>query len=256
MVTNILEAFAELPDPRSEHPAKLHKLIDIVVIAVCAVIAKAETWEEIADYGELKGDFLRQFLELPHGVPSHNTFNQVFSQLDSLAWQTCFMSWMRSASQLSEDKLIGIVRAAPRRDGKVLRGSKSKGQGKREEVKAALSQVSACAGENELVLAQLALGENANELSLIPELMGLLDLAGASVSIDAAGCHKEVAEQIVEQGGVHVLSLKANQKLLFDEVNWLSEYQLAEAARMDKCETFDVAHGRQETRTCCLMDNP
>ena len=248
MVTNILEAFAELPDPRSEHPAKLHKLIDIVVIAVCAVIAKAETWEEIADYGELKEDFLRQFLELPHGVPSHDTFNRVFSQLDPLAWQTCFMSWMRSVSQLSEDKLISI-------DGKVLRGSKAKGQGKREEVQAALSLVSAWAGENELVLAQLALEENANELSLIPELLSLLDLAGASVSIDAAGCHKEVAEQIVEQGGDYVLSLKANQRLLFDEVNWLFEYQLAEAARMDNCETFDVAHGRQETRTCWLMDD-
>ncbi len=115
MVTNILEAFAELPDPRREHPVKLHKLIDIVVIAVCAVIAKAETWEEIADYGELKEDFLRQFLELPYGVPSHDTFNRVFSRLDPAAWQTCFTNWMRSVSQLSKEKLISI-------DGKVLRG--------------------------------------------------------------------------------------------------------------------------------------
>lgn len=246
MVTNILEAFAELPDPRSEHPAKLHKLIDIVVIAVCAVIAKAETWEEIADYGVLKEAFLRRFLELPHGVPSHDTFNRVFSQLDPAAWQTCFMSWMRSVSQLSEEKLISI-------DGKVLRGSKSKGQGKRETKQAALSLVSAWAGENELVLAQLALEENANELSLIPDLLNLLDLEGASVSIDAAGCHKKVAEQIVEQGGNYVLSLKANQGSLFAEVNWLFEYHLSEAVAMDKAETFDVSHGRQETRTCWLM---
>lgn len=248
MVTNILEAFAELPDPRKEHPVKLHKLIDIVVIAVCAVIAKAETWEEIADYGELKEDFLRQFLALPHGIPSHDTFNRVFSRLDPAAWQTCFMKWMRSVSQLSEDKLVSV-------DGKVLRGSKAKGEGKREEKQAALSLISAWAGENEMVLAQLALEEHANELSLIPELLGLLDLEGASVSIDAAGCHKEVATQIIEQGGDYVLSLKANQGQLFDEVNWLFEYQLSEAVVMDTSETFDVAHGRQEARTCWLMND-
>jgi len=248
MVSTIVEAFAELPDPRREHPAKLHKLIDIVVIAVCAVIAKAETWEEIADYGVHKEDFLRQFLALPNGVPSHDTFNRVFSGLDPVAWQSCFMNWMRSVSRLSEDKLISI-------DGKVLRGSKSKGQGKRDRQQAALSLVSAWAGENELVLAQLAVEENANELSLIPELLALLDLAGASVSIDAAGCHQEVAEQIVDQGGHYMLWLKANQGRLFDEVNWLFEHPLSEAVAMAQAQTFDVAHGRQETRTCWLMSD-
>lgn len=246
MVTNILDAFAELPDPRSEHPAKLHKLIDIVVIAVCAVIAKAETWEEIADYGVMKETFLRQFLELPNGIPSHDTINRLFARLDPEAWQTCFTHWMRAVSQLGEEKLISI-------DGKVLRGSKSTGQGKGTKKQAALSLVSAWASENELVLAQLALNENRNELSLIPEVLNLLDLEGASVSIDAAGCHQEVAEQVVTQGGDYLLSLKANQGRLFDEVNWLFEYQRAEAVAMDQAETFDVSHGRQETRTCWLM---
>lgn len=246
MVTNILEAFVDLPDPRREHPRKLHKLIDIVVIAVCAVIAKSDTWEEIADYGVMKEDFLKRFLALPNGIPSHDTFNRVFSQLDPVAWQTCFMSWMRSISQVSEEKLISI-------DGKVLRGSKSKGGGKREAKQAALSVVSAWASENELVLAQLALEDNGNELSVIPELLNLIELEGASVSIDAAGCYKEVAEQIVDQGADYVLALKANHGQLFDEVNWLFSYHLEEAVPMSKAETFDVAHGRQEERTCWLI---
>lgn len=246
MITNILEAFAELPDPRREHPLKLHKLIDIVVIAVCAVIAKSETWEEIADYGVMKETFLRQFLELPNGIPSHDTFTRVFARLDPAAWQTCFMNWMRSVSQLSEEKLISI-------DGKMLRGSKAKGKGKRETKQAAVSMLSAWASENELVLAQLALEDHANELSLIPDLLNLLELENASVSIDAAGAHKEVAEQIVTQGADYVLSLKANHGMLFDEVSWFAEYQLEEGVALDKEQTFDVAHARQETRTCWLL---
>lgn len=135
MVTNILEAFAKLPDPRREHPLPLHPLIDRVVIAVCATIAKSESWEEIADYG-MKEAFLRRFLELPNGSASHDTFTRVCARLDPVAWQTCFMTWMRSVSQLSEEKLISI-------DGKVLRGSKAKGQGKREAEQASLTLVSA-----------------------------------------------------------------------------------------------------------------
>lgn len=248
MITNILEAFAELPDPRREHPLTLHKLIDIVVIAVCATIAKSDTWEEIADYGVMKEGFLRQFLELAYGIPSHDTFTRVFARLDPQAWQTCFMRWMRSVSQVSEDKLISI-------DGKVLRGSKSKGQGKCEAEQAALTMVSAWASENELVLAQLALEDNGHELSIIPELLNLPELEGASVSIDAAGCHKEIAEQIVGQGADYVLALKANHGQLFDEANWLFDYHRKEAVPMDKAETFDVAHGREETRTCWLLSD-
>lgn len=248
MVTNILEAFAELPDPRRVHPLTLHKLIDIVVIAVCAVIAKSDTWEEIADYGVMKEAFLRTFLELPNGIPSHDTFSRVFALLDPAAWQTCFMVWMRSVSQVSEEKLISI-------DGKKLRGSKSRGQGKCEPSQSALGMLSAWASENELVLAQLALEGSANELSLIPDLLALLDLEGASVSIDAAGCHKEVAEQIVTKGGNYVLSLKANHGLLFDEVSWLFDYCLQESVALDTVATFDVAHGRQESRTCWLLQD-
>lgn len=234
-----------MPDPRGEQPRKLHKLIDIVVIAVCAVLARSDTWEEIADYGVMKEDFLR-CLALPSGIPPHDTFNRVLSQRDPLAWHTCFMSWMRAISHLSEEKLMSI-------DGKGLRGSKAKGGGKREPKQAALATVSAWASEHALVLAQLALEDNGNELSVIPELLTLLGLEGASVSIDAAGCHKEAAEQIVDQGADYVLALKANHAQLFDELNWPFSCQLEQAVPMSKAETFDGAHGPQEERTCWLM---
>jgi len=246
MVKSVLEAFQELADPRREHPQTLHKLEDIVVIALCAVIAKCETWEEIADYGVIKKDVLKKYLELPNGIPSHDTFNRVFSLISPKAWQNCFMQWMASMSQLSKDKLISI-------DGKMLRGSKASGTGKVAREQAALSIVSAWASENQLVLAQIALEDAGHELSVIPDLLELLDLAGASVSIDAAGCHKEVAEQIIEQGGDYLLSLKGNQGKLYDAAKWLFDYNLSESISMDSMQTFDVAHGREETRTCWLI---
>lgn len=244
---NVLEAFAELPDPRREPPNKLHKLIDIVVIALCATLANCETWEGMADYGIGKEAFLRRFFELPHGIPSHDTFNRVFSRLAPAAWQHCLMNWMLSMSQLREEKLLCI-------DGKMLRGSRASGTGKREPKQTALSRVSAWAGENELVLRQLAFEKGCEE-GAIEALLGLLDVEGASLSIDAAGTQRAIADSIVAKGGDYVLSLKANQGKVFDDANWLFEYQLGEALLTDKAESFDVAHGREETRSCWLIKN-
>jgi len=251
MVKNILEAFGGLRDPRWDHPNKRHKLIDIVVITICATIAKCEGWEEIADYAEEKKEFFKRFVELPNGIPSHDTFNRVFAVLDPLAWQSCFVSWMRSMSELSAGKLVAI-------DGKRLRGSKSSGTGKRDEEQDAVEIVSAWASENQLVLAQLAVAEGSNEIAAIPELLELLDLNGATVTIDAAGCQKEIAEKIVEQGGEYLLALKSNQKTLFNAVSDLFSDQLTqevEGVAMDKAETFDVAHGREESRKCWVIHN-
>lgn len=247
MVKNVLEAFADLPDPRREHPNKLHKLIDIVVIALCAMLAKCETWEEIGDYGVAKETFFRRFLDLPNGIPSHDTFNRVFSRLAPGAWQDCFMKWMLSMSQLSQEKLLCV-------DGKMLRGSKASGTGKREPKQTALSMVTAWASENELVLTQLAF-EKGCETSAMKDLLELLDLEGASVSMDAGGCHRAIAQSIVDKGGDYVLGLKANQGKLFDDVRWLFEDQLKEARLTDPAQSFDVAHGREETRTCWLLQN-
>jgi predicted transposase YbfD/YdcC len=248
MVKNIVEAFADLPDPRWEHPNKLHQLIDIVVIALCGTLAKCEGWEEIEDYGKEKEDFFKRFLALPNGIPSHDTFNRLFSKLSPVAWQSCFIKWMQGMSQLSAEKLVAI-------DGKTLRGSKSSGTGKHEEAQVALELVTAWLSENELVLAQLAVPQGSNEIAVIPDLLELLDLQGATVTIDAIGCHKEIADTIIKQGGHYLLSLKRNHKTLFQAVADLFEDNLSQAVRMDKADTFDVAHGRQETRTCWVIQN-
>ncbi|MGL4609414.1 MAG: ISAs1 family transposase [Trueperaceae bacterium] len=246
MVTSIIEHFKELPDPRRNQHLVLHKVIDIIVIALCATLAQQDTWEEIADYAEMKVDFLKQFLDLPHGIPSHDTIRRVFSLIDPVAWQVCFAAWMRAMGKLSRTKLVAI-------DGKTLRGSKATGTGKREKELAALELVTAWASENELVLAQLAVKDGSNDITILPELLALLDLDGTTVTIDAIGIQKDVAEQIILQGGDYLLALKSNHGKIYDEATWLFSYNLEQHVPMAHAETFDVKHGRQETRTCYLM---
>jgi predicted transposase YbfD/YdcC len=248
MVTSIIEHFKELPDPRRNQHLVLHKVIDIVVIAMCATLAQQDTWEEIADYAEMKADFLKQFLELPNGVPSHDTISRVFSLIDPVAWQVCFAAWMRSIGKLSGEKLIAI-------DGKTLRGSKSSGTGKRDKEQAALELVTAWASENELVLAQLTVKEGSNEITILPELLELLDLEGATITLDAMGTQRDIAEQIINQGGDYLLTLKANHGTMYKEASWLFSYNLEQQVPMAQAETFDVKHGRQETRQCWLIND-
>lgn len=251
MLERLKEQFGGIRDPRREHPNKLHKLVDILVIAVCAVIAKCDTWDEIEAYGEAKQEFLRKFLELTNGIPSHDTFNRVFSLIDPKVLLNCFSQWMQSLKQeVEKGRSIQI-------DGKTLRGSKSSGKGKREEAQLALHLMSAWASEHRLVLAQIAVSDKSNEITAIPELLKLLDLEGAVVSIDAMGCHKEIAQQIVEQGGDYILALKGNHENLHKAANELFDDQLAAQPLgqevMDTITTFDVAHGRQEQRKCWIF---
>jgi predicted transposase YbfD/YdcC len=215
---------------------------------VCGTLAKCDGWEEIADYGVEKEGFFKRFLDLPNGIPSHDTFNRLFSNLHPVAWQSCFMQWMGSMSQLSAEKLVNI-------DGKTLRGSKSSGTGKQEKEQAALELVSAWLSNNELVLAQLAVPEGSNEIAVIPELLELLDLQGATVTVDAIGCQTEIAQTIIDQGGEYILALKKNQKLLFNTVHDLFEDKLSQGIVMDKADSFDVAHGRQEARSCWVIQD-
>lgn len=248
MVTSIIEHFKELPDPRVNQHLVLHKVIDIIVIAVCATLAQQDTWEEIADYAEMKEAFLKQFLELPNGIPSHDTISRVFSLIDPKAWQKCFASWMRSMGKHSGEKLIAI-------DGKTLRGSKASGTGKREQEQTALELVSAWASESELILAHLAVKDKSNEITILPELLELLDLEGATVTLDAMGTQCDIAEQIIEQGGDYLLSLKANHGKIYDEASWLFNYNLEQQVPMPQATTFDVKHGRRESRTCWLIND-
>jgi predicted transposase YbfD/YdcC len=196
----------------------------------------------------MKADFLKKFLELPNGIPCHDTMSRVFSLIDPLAWQVCFAAWMKAIGKLSGEKLIAI-------DGKTLGASKGTGTGKQEQERAALELVTAWASENELVLAQLSVPDKGNEITVLPELLELLDLEGTTVTIDVVGTQHDIAERIIKQGGDYLLTLKANHGKIYDEASWLFDYNLEQHVAMAKAETFDVKHGRQEARTCWLIND-
>lgn len=198
--------FGDLKDPRIERTKK-HLLLDIVVLAICAVICGAEGWEDIEEYGRQKHKWLRTFLQLPFGIPSHDTISRVFQQLKPEEFHRCFMSWITT---LHEDLGLNLIPI----DGKTLRRSFD-----RASAKSALHLVCAWSVANHLVLAQQAVDGKSNEITAIPELLKLLELKGAIVTIDAIGCQKSIAEQIVDGGGDYVLAVKDNQPTLHDAVH-------------------------------------
>jgi predicted transposase YbfD/YdcC len=200
--------FQTLEDPRIDR-TRLHELMDIVVIAICAVICGAEGWVDIAKYGRAKQDWLKTFLALPNGIPSHDTFRRLFCLLDPAAFQECFRLWIDALSAGLGLKRIAI-------DGKCLRRSFDRASGK-----AALHLVSAWATEQHLVLGQVAVDSKSNEITAIPKLLELLDVSGAMVSIDAMGCQKEIATKIRAGGGDYVLSVKDNQPHLLEDIQQL-----------------------------------
>lgn len=197
--------FANLPDPRIDRTRR-HELLDIVVIAVCAVIAGAEGWKDMAEYGRAKQTWLRTFLALPHGIPCADTFRRVFSALQPAAFLTCFQSWIDALSAGLGLKRIAI-------DGKTLRRSFDRATGQ-----AALHLVSAWATEQHLVLGQVAVDAKSNEITAIPKLLEMLDVSGAMVTIDAMGCQTKIAAKIREGGGHYVLSVKENQEHLLADI--------------------------------------
>ena len=254
MIPNILEHFSSLPDPRRDHPSKLHKLIDLIVIALCAVLSKSETWEEIADYADEKHTFFKTFLELPNGIPSHDTFNRTFALIDPVLWQRSFCTWMQTLNAESADKIKHI-----QIDGKVLRGTKSTGTGKRSDQfkENAVEIVSAWASEQQLVLGHVTVDAESNEIKAAPALLQLLDLEGTVVSLDAMGCQKETTDIIVQQGGDYLVALKGNQGRLHQAAQELFEDTLGDTTGHyplpETASSFDVAHGREETRECFVI---
>ena len=180
----LFESLSEIRDPRVER-TKLHALTDILVIAVCARISGAEDWEDLAEFGLAKQEWLATFLALKNGIPSHDTFRRVFILLDAEELKASFLAWVRSAVSLSQGSLVNI-------DGKNLRGSKNPAQGKK-----ALNVVSAWASRQAVVLGQVKGGEKANEITAIPELLKMLELTGCIVTIDAMGCQKEIVKEMI-----------------------------------------------------------
>jgi predicted transposase YbfD/YdcC len=243
---DIAHHFARVPDPR--HPAfrDHHLLGDILVIALSAVLAGARSWEGIAEFGRSKETWLRSLgLALPNGIPSHDTFNRIFADLDPVAFQASFVSWINSVCQALAVRYIPI-------DGQTLRGTRGPDG-------TCLHLVSAWATEQRVTLAQVAVEDKSNEITAIPQVLALLDLKGALVSIDAIGCQKSIAAQIRAGGGDYLLAVKDNQPTLCRDVEecFVQAYEEDFAGRtQDTVTTQEVSHGRQEERVYRVLYEP
>ena len=233
--------FRKLKDPRRRH-RRLHRLQDIIVIALCAVIAGAQDWQEIETFGRKRKDWLRRFLPLTHGIPSHDTFERVFDRLRPQAFQACFREWVQAVSAALRIRHVAI-------DGKTLRGSGSAKLGP-------LHLVSAWATAQRLSLGQVAVDAKSNEITAIPALLELLELHGALVTIDAMGCQKDIAHTIIERGGHYALTVKDNQEHLLDDIQRTFERALdTDFAGMDH-DTYATrgrGHGRREYRCYTVL---
>jgi predicted transposase YbfD/YdcC len=236
--------FADVPDPRRDTKNKIHLLTDILTIATCAVIAGAESWEQIAEYGRTKETFFRRFLKLPHGIPSHDTINRVFARLNPEVFADRFGRWMSSASEAA-----GLVHVAI--DGKSARHSP---QG---TFTGCLHLVEAWAVENRLILGMRAVPEGGHEITTIPDLLEVLDLEGALVTIDAAGCQTEIVKQIRDQGGDYLVTVKGNQPKLQAAV--AAAFERAGETGFAGCSmsaSVEDGHGRHEERYVTVIKNP
>ena len=245
MSPRFMEYFSELKDPRIER-GKSHELMDILVLAVCATLSGAEGWEAIAAFGESKLEWLRRFVPLKNGVPSHDCIAYVISRLSPKGFQECFTRWVEGVREATEGEVIAV-------DGKTARGSRDRKNGRNP-----LHMVSAWATANRLVLGQEATEEKSNEITAIPKLLALLELRGCIVTIDAMGCQRDIAAQIVDQEADYVLGLKENQASLFDAVDdYFTTAQAAgfKAVRHSYAEEVDKGHGRLEIRRYWITDD-
>lgn len=241
---SLIQYFSKIDDPRVAYLVE-HKLIDIITIAVCAVIAGADNWVEVEQFGQEKQDWFGQFLELAHGIPSHDTFDRVFGRINPEQFQQCFLEWIQAVQVKTQGQVVPI-------DGKKVRRSHDKSNGQ-----AAIHMVSAWASENRMVLGQVKVDDKSNEITAIPQLLALLDLSGCIVTIDAMGCQKEIAAQIVAQEADYVLALKGNQSGLLEDVQELFEYATEiNFVDCDHHQTIEKNHGRIEIRDCWTTAHP
>ena len=232
-----IDFFSSLTDPRMDR-CKLHKLCDILFITIAACLSGAEDWEEIEEYGEAKQDWLKTFLELPNGIPSHDTFNRLFAALDPVELERCFVTWVQSVAEISQGEIVSI-------DGKQLRGSGEHGR------KSIVHMVSAWSSANNMVLGQRKVDDKSNEITAIPALLDVLMLKGCIVTIDAMGCQKDIAEKIISKEADYILALKGNQEHLSDDVQEAFEHDKAVSSSVE----LDMGHGRVEKRTCHVISD-
>ena len=244
--SDLMSHFADLADPR-ERQNQEHKFIDILVITICAALCGADDWVAVAEFGQAKQSWFETFLELPTGIPSHDTFWRVFRHLDPEQFQRCFMSWMASVQTLTGGEVIAV-------DGKQLRRSHDAAAGK-----AAIHMVSAWATTNRLVLGQRKVDDKSNEITAIPELREALDLRGCIVTIDAMGCQTKIAATIVDKEADYLLALKENHGQLYEDVTLLFddlEQSGFTAYAYDTDKTVDKNHGRIEIREAWVITDP
>jgi predicted transposase YbfD/YdcC len=237
--------FVHVEDPRMER-TKLHRLRDIIIIAICGVICGADGWVGIEEFGKAKEEWLTGLLQLPNGIPSHDTFGRVFAQLDPKQFETSFVEWVQGIS----GTIAGVIAI----DGKTSRRTHDRAAGKK-----ALHLVSAWAVENRLVLAQLATEEKSNEITALPLLLQQLALSGCIVTIDAMGTQTKIAQQIIEQEGDYALALKDNHGDLYDEVQAtfrMAEQEAFAQVTAESARTVEKAHGRLEIREHWTISDP
>jgi len=242
-VGSIKKYFRPLKDPRVVRRSR-HLLVDIIVLAICGVIANCDDWEDIVLFAQQRLAWFKRFLRLPAGVPGHDTFERVFAKLDPRAFERCCLAWLRAVADL-----VGLGHIAI--DGKTLCGSASSKLGP-------LHLVSAWATQAHLTLGQVAVDGKSNEITAIPKLLELLDLHGALVTIDAMGCQKEIAKKILAGGGDYVLAVKGNQEHLLEDIQATLERALSEdlpAAKVLEHTTTERGHGREEKRLYAVLHN-
>lgn len=244
---SLVAHFACMPDPRMNR-RKAHDLVDILVIAVCTLLCAGETFNDMEDFGKAKRDWFKTFLNLRNGIPSHDTFNRVFAALDPQQFLDCFLRWTQSLREVVHQEIVAL-------DGKALRRALNKDQSVKYIV-------SAWAESNGLVLGQLKVADKSNEITAVPELLRVLELSGCIVTIDAMGCQKKIAREIIEADADYVLALKGNQETVHAEVKSFLDATLVEqqtsrpkgaklspaAATLASLETVEKDHGRLEIR--------
>jgi len=241
-VGSIRKHFRPLKDPRVAGRSR-HLLFDVIVLAICGVIANCDDWPDIALFAQKRENWFRRFLKLPGGVPSHDTFERVFAALDARVFERCCLAWLRDVANLLEVGQIAV-------DGKTLCGSANAKTGP-------LHLVSAWATQAQVSLGQVAVEGKSNEITAIPQLLQLLDLHGALVTIDAIGCQKAIAKKIVAGGGDYVLIVKENQERLLTDIQETVAQALDDelpARVVRKCATSEEGRGRHEERSCVVVE--
>jgi len=225
--------FSNIPDPRIDR-CKAHLLEDIILLTIIAVICGCESWETIEEFGKSKKEFLREYLQLPNGIPSHDTIERLFKRMNSKAFEKSFMDWSNAKRIKSQGEFLNI-------DGKTLRGSKDEHSGKY-----AIHLVSAWSYQNRLVLGQVKTAGKSNEIVAVKELLNLLDIKGAIITADAMSCQKEIVQQICEKKADYIIAIKDNQKNLKEAI----EFEFKIQSKILRHETIEKNHGRIETRIC------